>query len=110
LDAGAAIAADISQIIVGVLAELHAGNPARFVVGGDPDSLVEHLLAANGVSSMVTVPIHCDDEGLLLLALGTGSSDAFLDVGRSFFIELGHGLSKTVLPLVAIKDDPSGNG
>jgi len=54
-----------------VLAELHAGNPARFVVGGDPDSLVEHLLAANGVSSMVTVPIHCDDEGLLLLALGT---------------------------------------
>jgi len=104
-DAGTAINANISQIIVGVLAELHAGNPARFVIGGDPDSLVEHLLASSGVASIVTVPIHNDDEGLLLLALGTSTQDAFLDAGRSFYLELAHGISDTVLRLVTTKSD-----
>jgi GAF domain-containing protein len=104
-DAGTAIAANISQIIVGVLAELHAGNPARFVVGGDPDSLVEHLLASSGVASIVTVPIHVDDEGVLLLALGTSTQDAFLDAGRSFYLDLAHGISDSVLRLVSTKTE-----
>jgi inactivated superfamily I helicase len=104
-DVGTAVATNISQIISGVLAELHAGNPARFVIGGDPDSLVEHLLASQGVASMVTVPIHGDDEGLVLLALGTSTQDAFLDVGRSFYLDLAHGISDTVLRLITTKTD-----
>jgi GAF domain-containing protein len=104
-DAGTAVATNISGIIVGVLAELHAGNPARFVIGGDPDSLVEHLLASQGVASVVTVPIHRDDEGLLLLALGTSTQDAFLDAGRGFYLELARGISDTMLRLVTTKTE-----
>jgi hypothetical protein len=104
-EAGTAIATNISRIITGVLSELHAGNPARFVIGGDPDSLVEHLLASQGVASVVTAPIHLDDEGLLLLALGTSTQDAFLDAGRSFYLDLAHGISDTVLRLVSAKTD-----
>jgi GAF domain-containing protein len=104
-EAGTAIAANISRIIAGVLAELHAGNPARFVIGGDPNSLVEHLLAGQGVASMVTVPVHCDDEGLLLLALGTSTQDAFLDAGRSFYLDLADGISDTVLRLVSTRTE-----
>jgi hypothetical protein len=103
-DAGTEISATISQIIVGVLEQLRAGNPARFVMGGDPDSLVEHLLADQGVASMVAMPIHCDEEGLVLLALGTSSQEAFLDVGRNFYLDLAHGIRETVLRLVSTKD------
>jgi len=104
-DAGTAVATNISAIVEGVMAELHAGNPARFVIGGDPDSLVEHLLASQGVASMVTVPIHGDDEGLLFLALGTSTQDAFLDAGRGFYLDLAHGISDTVLRLVTTKTE-----
>jgi hypothetical protein len=104
-DAGTAVATNISRIISGVLVELHAGNPARFVIGGDPESLVEHLLASQGVASIVTVPISRDDEGLVLLALGTSTQDAFLDAGRGFYLDLAHGISDTVLRLMTTKTD-----
>jgi hypothetical protein len=103
-DAGAEVSTSISQIIVGVLEQLRAGNPARFVIGGDPDSLVEHLLADQGVSSVVSTPIHCDEQGLLMLALGTSSPDAFLDAGRNFYLDLSHGIAETVLRLVPTKN------
>lgn len=103
-EAGTTIASSISQIIVGVLEQVRAGNPARFVMGGDPDSLVEHLLADQGVSAVVAVPIHSDEEGLILLALGTSTQDAFLDAGRTFYLDLSHGIAETVLRLVTTKN------
>ena len=100
-DPGTEISATISQMIVTVLAELREGNPVAFAVGEDRESLVDHLLEAQGVSSVVTIPVTYDDQDLLFLALGASTADAFHNAGRQFFIDLSLGISEPVQRLVS---------
>ena len=99
-DPGTEISATISQMIVTVLAELREGNPVAFAVGEDRESLVDHLLEAQGVSSVVTIPVTYDDQDLLFLALGASRPEAFHDAGRQFFTALSLGISEPIRRLV----------
>ncbi|WP_019873510.1 GAF domain-containing protein [Sporichthya polymorpha] len=100
-DPGTEINATISEIILRVLDELREGNPTAFLVGEDRESIVDHLLEKQGVSSVVTVPIHYDGQLLLFLALGASTGEAFHTAGRRFFTELSLGIGETVVRLVS---------
>ncbi|HVE24542.1 MAG TPA: hypothetical protein VNC22_04030 [Sporichthya sp.] len=104
-DAGAEVSATISRMIVAVLSALREGNPVAFTVGGEADSLVEHLLGKQGVASVVAIPISHDESGLLFLALGAGTQDAFHDAGNRFFTDLAAGIADTVVRLVGAVHD-----
>jgi hypothetical protein len=104
-DAGTEISASISRMVVAVLGALREGNPVAFVVGEEQDSLVDHLLGKQGVASVVTIPVHHDDRGLLFLALGAGRQDAFHDAGNRFFTDLSAGVADTLLRLVSTHQD-----
>ena len=99
-DAGAEVSTTISRMIVAVLAALREGNPVAFAVGGEQDSLVDDLLGEQGVASVVAIPILYDERGLLFLALGAGTQDAFHDAGNRFFTDLSAGIAETVVRLV----------
>lgn len=99
-ETGTEVSATISKMIVAVLAELREGNPVAFAIGEDRESIVDHLLGAQGISSMVTIPVTYDDQDLLFLALGASTPEAFHNAGRQFFTELSLGISESVQRLV----------
>lgn len=104
-DAGAEVSSTISRTVETVLSTLREGRGASFAVGGDPGSLVDHLLQGQGVACVLTLPIYCDDHDLLILVLGASDKDAFDDAGKGFFTALSKGIREEVLRLA-----PAANG
>jgi GAF domain-containing protein len=99
--AGTEVSVTISRMVEEVLATLREGRAATLAVGTDPESLVDHLLREQGVASLIALPIHLDDRGLLLLTLGSSTKDAFLHAGKGFFTTLSVGISDAVVRLTA---------
>jgi len=100
-DAGAEVSATISPIVISVLETLRQGSGATFVVGGNSDSLIDHLLEEQGVASLLALPIHCDERSLFLLTLGSSSPKAFQELRGGFFTTLSTGIQSSVLRLAA---------
>ncbi len=96
-DAGAEFSSEISPTAQLALETLWQGRPAAFTVGTDPDSLINHLLREQGIASVLALPIHRDDRSLLVLALGSSSSDVFLHAASGFFTALSLGISESIL-------------
>lgn len=100
-EVGTGISSTISPLVITVLDTLHEGAAITFPLGGDPDSLVEHLFRAQGVVAAIALPIHRDERALLLLMFGSSSESAFRDVEHGFFARVVAGIRPVILRLAA---------
>jgi hypothetical protein len=98
-EAGAEVSATITPMVTTVLQTLREGSGATITLGSDPESLVERLLMGQGVASALMLPVHCDEQILLVLTLGSSSPSAFSDAGSGFFTALTTGIRPVVRKL-----------
>ncbi|MFN2538188.1 MAG: hypothetical protein ABR549_08555 [Mycobacteriales bacterium] len=98
-EAGTQVSATISPIVTAVLDTLGQGQMASVSVGADRDSLVDHLLREQGVAALLSIPLHRDDQALLLLTLGSSVDGIFDQSKGGFFSDLAAGIRSTVLRL-----------
>lgn len=97
-DVGTEISLKISSDAEGAIEVLRQGRP-RLTETSDGSSLIESLLTQQGVASLATLPVHCDDGSLLLLTLGSSSQNAFHSAITGFFEGLAAGIKQKVLRL-----------
>jgi hypothetical protein len=105
-EAGTEVSATISQTMAAIVRALQSDDAISFVVGAEAESLVDELLAGEGVASAVCVPVLHDGRAMLFLALGAGTKDAFQDSGPAFFSALSIGIGDSVQRLLGMDDGP----
>jgi GAF domain-containing protein len=98
-DKGAEISATISEKVEFALETLRKGRPLAVNISGQNPSLVDHLLREQGVASILVFPVQYDDQALMIVALGSSTTDAFLDAERGFFTALSMGIRDTLTRL-----------
>ena len=97
-EAGTRVSSSISPLVKAMLDTLREGRMASFSAGSDRESLVDHLLSEQGIASALLIPLHVDEEALLVLTLGSSASDVFEATG-GFFSRLVAGIRDQILRL-----------
>jgi hypothetical protein len=97
--AGTEVAGSITPELQHVVEDLLNGEIVETSPGSRPESLVDHLLAEQGIAQTLGVPVHRDGHGVLALAFGSTTVGPLRDVGEPFFRGLAAGLEETLARL-----------
>jgi hypothetical protein len=99
IEAGMQVSATISPVITRVLETLRQGQMASFDVGGDPGSLLDHVLHEQGVACVLALPLQVDEEAVVVLTLGSSTAGIFHEPMGGFFSLLAAGIRAPMLRL-----------
>jgi len=96
---GVEVATSITPELQAILAGIAEGKVVYNTVNAGSGSLVDHLLASQGVAAAVGVPLHRDDHGMLYLALSSCETGVLEEIGTPFFRGLAAGIAERMTEL-----------
>lgn len=98
---GQEVATTILPAVSQIVEDLRAGDVAMAVIGPSDHSLLDHLMREQGVASTLAVPVHQDDNGLLILSFGSSTVGPLHDIGARFFYGLAAGIHERICKLTS---------
>lgn len=97
--AGTEIAASITPAVATLLEQAGEGRPVHALIGTNPTSLVDHLMAEQGIRQATLQAVHRDEHGMIFLVLGSAREDLLPQTPAAFFAGLAAGIRPRVLEL-----------
>jgi hypothetical protein len=97
--AGTEVAATITPAVSALLDHALDGRPVHTLIGSNPTSLVDHLMAEQGVRQATLQTVHRDEHGMIFLVIGSAQEDLLPRTPAAFFAGLGAGIRPRVLEL-----------
>ena len=97
--AGTEVAATITPAVAMLLEQVGDGRPVHTVIGSNPTSLVDHLMAEQGVRQATLQTVHRDEHGMVFLVIGSAQDDLLPRTPPAFFAGLAAGIRPRVLEL-----------
>jgi|GEM_PF-4366754 len=98
---GTEVEASISPGMLELLDRLLADEIVVAEMDSSGQWLVDHLMREQGVASVVAVPVHHDENGLLFLGLGSSAMGPFQEISEGFFHGLAAGIRGRLVELTA---------
>jgi len=102
---GVEVATAINPELHAMLSAIAHGKIVYNTVNEVSGSLVDHLLANQGIAAAVGVPLHVDERGAVYLALSSSEVGVLEDIGTPFFLGLAAGIAERMMELVTAARD-----
>lgn len=94
--AGTEVAASITRPLEKQLAD---GRAVHILIGSNPESLAQHLMAEQGVRRATLQVVDQDEQGMVFLVLGSAQDDLLTQTPAAFFAGLAAGIRPRIMEL-----------